>query len=410
MRRRLFPNFIGDYAKLEERQAVLERIMQAIGFSPENPYTLTVNDGTYNRVLIGKINGDYGIKIVNNAGATIVFADGHITADGITTGTLDADRIAAGSITVDKLNVIELSAITANAGVITAGTIYAEVINAGQFSDMNSLLPTTSIHGDKIQTGTLKADRIEANTIDVDQIKAHIITTDEIAYRNVDADYILQDNTIKNRVIYADINAEKIVTGTLVAVSMTIKDATSRLKFEDSGGYYQGEIFGYYTGDGHLALMARDYLILASDYDVLVDSDLVMMPGKNIHTNDIYADGGTIISLNNTYFYGNQIWYWNLYYYSDRKIKKDIKARFGNLADILKLEPKEFKYKEDKEGKKHIGLMVEDVEKVLPELIGTDDKGVKGVDITEMIPILIGAVKELKEEVELLKKGGLRGN
>ena len=229
MRRRIFPDFIGDVAKIEQRQAILERILQVIGFSPENPYTLTVNDGTLNRVLIGKINGDYGIKIVNDAGETIVFADGHITADGITTGTIDADVVNVVNIHADEITVGFLSASRIQGGVldfdnIVANNIKANEITVGVFSDFNSRLASQAIHGGKIQVGTLNANRIVADSIDVDQIKAHIITTDEMAYRNVDGNYVLMSQTVRNRALYADINASKIITGTLDASIVNVNN------------------------------------------------------------------------------------------------------------------------------------------------------------------------------------------
>jgi len=55
-------------------------------------------------------------------------------------------------------------------------------------------------------------------------------------------------------------------------------------------------------------------------------------------------------------------------------------------------------------------LIAQEVEKVLPNLVGIDKDGARGVDIAGIIPLLIGAVKELQKEVELLKGGKIDEN
>ena len=51
-----------------------------------------------------------------------------------------------------------------------------------------------------------------------------------------------------------------------------------------------------------------------------------------------------------------------------------------------------------------IGVIAQEVEKVLPELVYTDEAGFKSVDYTKLSPILIEAVKELKTEKDELEK------
>ena len=48
--------------------------------------------------------------------------------------------------------------------------------------------------------------------------------------------------------------------------------------------------------------------------------------------------------------------------------------------------------------------LVGQVEEVLPEIISENDKGLKTVEYTAIIPVLIEAIKELKAEIDELKK------
>ena len=198
MRYRRVPSLGADYIQTIARINILERIVQAIGFTPDFPYTLNVNDGTRNRVLIGKINGDYGIKIVNNAGVEIVFADGHISATGITTGTLDASIV----------NVTNL-----NADSIVAGTITATMISGGTLNC--SLMTVSNLSASSITTGVMSGDRINVGTLDADRIKSHDITSDQLST----GELISQSAQIKDGVIESahigSLNAGVINAGTL---------------------------------------------------------------------------------------------------------------------------------------------------------------------------------------------------
>lgn len=66
---------------------------------------------------------------------------------------------------------------------------------------------------------------------------------------------------------------------------------------------------------------------------------------------------------------------------------------------------------ESKPQKEQIGFSAQEVQKVLPQLVSTDEKGYLSVNYTAMIPILVEAIKEqqalieaLQKEVEALKK------
>ena len=50
-----------------------------------------------------------------------------------------------------------------------------------------------------------------------------------------------------------------------------------------------------------------------------------------------------------------------------------------------------------------IGLLAQELEEVLPNLVFTDDEGRKLVDYVSLIPVLIDAVQTLQQEVDMLK-------
>lgn len=102
------------------------------------------------------------------------------------------------------------------------------------------------------------------------------------------------------------------------------------------------------------------------------------------------------------------------YYISDARLKKDLTKIDSPLEKIMKLNGYNFTWKKD--GKKDMGLIAQEVEKVFPNLVGEykdpDSKETyKNVEYGHMIAPLIEAIKEqqsqieeLKREVEALKK------
>lgn len=93
---------------------------------------------------------------------------------------------------------------------------------------------------------------------------------------------------------------------------------------------------------------------------------------------------------------------------SDEKLKTNIAETKYGLDHILRLEPKEFDWKEKLNGRHDIGFIAQEVQEVVPELV-KEVEGLNGdeshlsVDYTKVVPILVNAIKELKEEINELK-------
>jgi hypothetical protein len=63
------------------------------------------------------------------------------------------------------------------------------------------------------------------------------------------------------------------------------------------------------------------------------------------------------------------------------------------------------KYKTDPAGTRRSFLIAQDVLAVLPEAVNTqgDDNDTLGLQYTDVIPLLVAAIKELKDEIAALK-------
>lgn len=88
--------------------------------------------------------------------------------------------------------------------------------------------------------------------------------------------------------------------------------------------------------------------------------------------------------------------------YSDASLKKDVKTIENALDKTKELRGVEFTRIAD--DTKSIGVIAQELEKVLPELVLTDDEGIKSVNYAQITGLLIEAVKELSAKVEELSK------
>jgi len=95
---------------------------------------------------------------------------------------------------------------------------------------------------------------------------------------------------------------------------------------------------------------------------------------------------------------------------SDRRFKKDITPFEPVLSKLSALQPVHYYWRAADFPERHFGndrtygLVAQDVEQVLPELVVTNADGYKAVDYSELPLLTIEAVKELKAENDALKQ------
>ena len=63
----------------------------------------------------------------------------------------------------------------------------------------------------------------------------------------------------------------------------------------------------------------------------------------------------------------------------------------------------EYNLIKDLEKKNQIGVIAQDIEKIIPEVVYTDEKGMKSVAYQNLTAVLIEAVKELSNKVNELE-------
>jgi hypothetical protein len=93
---------------------------------------------------------------------------------------------------------------------------------------------------------------------------------------------------------------------------------------------------------------------------------------------------------------------------SDIRLKENIIPIKNALEKISKLQGVEFDFKDSKDygylNKHQIGFIAQEVEKVIPEIVGKNSDGILGISYQHLTAILIEAIKEQQSQIDSLKK------
>ena len=86
---------------------------------------------------------------------------------------------------------------------------------------------------------------------------------------------------------------------------------------------------------------------------------------------------------------------------SDERLKTNIKPVENALDKVIALRGVSFNWKEG--GAKAIGLIAQEVEEVIPEIVSQDENGYLGIRYNNLIGVLIEAIKDQQEQIDNLK-------
>ena len=147
---------------------------------------------------------------------------------------------------------------------------------------------------------------------------------------------------------------------------------------------------------------------LVSSYDGTVNNGIAIIntnTGTLVQNLIIFkrntTEVGSITSNNTTTTYVTS---------SDYRLKENVVEMTGALKRVSQLKPSRFNFIADAD-KTVDGFLAHEVQDIVPEAItgekdGVDEKGnpkYQGIDQSKLVPLLVGAIKELKAEIEILK-------
>ena len=369
-----------------------------------------VNDLRLKEIATGDESGTWGTSTNTNleliaeafsfgTEAITTNADAHATTidDGATdpgrslylkyTGTLDsACTITLGPNTVSKVWIIENATSGSQNIIISQGsgatvTIAADAVKVvysdggGSGAAVYDALSDLNLGGTPTATNLTVSSAVTADSVTAPTLTGSTsVKTPLIEFTDgTDSFSITSDGTIS--VAQAiDMNGKELILDADADTSITA-DVDDQIDFK-VGGTDQIQL-----NDGYLAPVTNNDIDLGT-------SSLQFKDGyfDGTLTTDTISNSGSITSA--TYFYS-----------SDAALKEDIQTIENPLEKVQALRGVSYKWKDT--GRKDIGLVADEVQEVLPELVVENEH--KQMDYGHMIGLLVEAIKEQQKEIEELK-------
>jgi Chaperone of endosialidase/Collagen triple helix repeat (20 copies) len=129
----------------------------------------------------------------------------------------------------------------------------------------------------------------------------------------------------------------------------------------------------------------------------------------NDHTGNVGI--GAAPSWNYKLWVAGNAWTTGSWGSSDVRFKRNIISLSNQLSSIMQLRGVTFEWRKEEfpqmnfDNGTQIGLIAQEVEKIFPELVKTDDKGYKAVAYDKLTAVLVEGMKEQQKEIEMIQSG-----
>lgn len=389
--------------------------------------TITSDSGSFGRVIgsIGSTNGvvsgssqvDYsGLSGINNdivSASTdsdrvnFTINDGNITADligGVISGSVQVDHDSTTNYVDDEHVDHGTVIISGSSGLTGSGDIrnsvniqldygnsgnnIIDVAGDGSTSDSSKMLFSDSgglssitisgsllrVNGDGVISG---AAQLANSTISNESLNA------------ATGSYL----TSSGSVAFSDITDKPgyLVSNLVPGSNVTITSGSGTLTIASTGGGGGG---GGGVGTLQQVTTSGSVTNVAVEFSNSTDS-------TSKTTGAVIIGGG--LGVNNTINAGGDV---IAYASSDERLKDNIKPIENPLEVISQISGNTFDWNSEKQNiynGKDYGVIAQEIQKVMPELVDTRDNGYLAVKYDKIVPLLIESIKELKKEIEELK-------
>jgi|WetSurMetagenome_2_1015567.scaffolds.fasta_scaffold02324_12 trimeric autotransporter adhesin len=91
---------------------------------------------------------------------------------------------------------------------------------------------------------------------------------------------------------------------------------------------------------------------------------------------------------------------------SDLRLKENIADLTYGIQSLMQLRPVSYTWKNSTDNKEHLGLIAQDVEKVINEVVdkGSDPLHTLGLNYSELVPVLIKSIQDQQKQIDELRK------
>ncbi len=92
---------------------------------------------------------------------------------------------------------------------------------------------------------------------------------------------------------------------------------------------------------------------------------------------------------------------WNTF--SDARLKTNLSVIQDPMNKIQQVSGYYYYWKEGEDEDRQVGVIAQEIEAILPEIVSTDAEGIKSVDYSKLTPLLIEAIKAQQEQIQALE-------
>ena len=294
------------------------------------------------------------------------------------------------TLTVDSDIVADL----VNVSDLVAGNLTGTLQTAAQ-SNITSLGTLTSLNVDgsivatdaTLLSLTVDSD-IVADLVNVSDLVAGNLTgtLQTAAQSNITSLGTLTGLEVSGTVTITGNDAIQIPVGETGDRPVTVSDGM--LRYNSTSGEFEGYISGTWDSIGggvesSLAVSDITTITLTATSDVTAD----ILCGSDVYAGNVYATG-TMEGFSNTTK-------------SDSRLKTNVRGIQSALDIIESLEGVRYT---DKMGNERVGLIAQQTERVLPEVVHLGNDGFYSISYGEIVGVLVEAVKELQKNKQDKKK------
>ena len=361
---------------------------------------LTIAPNTVSRLqfIENATTGSQIITIKQGSGATVNIPNGQVKAvylDGAGSGAAVVDAFTnlnlGGTTVVDDLTISDDLTVTDDlivngdidleGSIDVNGTMEADAITLGGTA-LASLFSPLAGGGDIVTTGALNSGSITSGFGSIDNGSSTITTTGAISAGSLTANGGVTIDNITIDGTEIDLSSGDLTID--VAGEITLDSDDGVIRFKDAGtqiGNFANNSSNFHV---NVSVQDKDFVVNGNDGGSTITAMTLDMSGAGAATfnNDVTA-------------------------FSDKRLKTDISNIENGLDKVMKMQGVHYKRNDIEDAKPQIGVLAQDIEAIVPEVVLTADDEIqtKSVDYGKLTAVLIEAIKDLKAEIDELKKG-----
>lgn len=337
---------------------------------------IIISQGSGANVTIGP--GDAKCVYLDGAGSGAAVVDAFVDLD-LSGGSVNVGTVKtnSGDMTFDSAGDIILDADGANISFKDGGTEIATLNNASNNFEIESKVSDADI----LIKGNDGGSGITALTFDMSAagnatFNGSVTGASAVFDGGVAVDNITIDGT------EIDLSSGDLTLDVAGEINLDSDDGV--IRFKDAGtqiGNFANNSSNFHV---NVSVQDKDFVVNGNDGGATITAMTLDMSGAGAATfnNDVTA-------------------------FSDKRLKTDISNIENGLDKVMKMQGVHYKRNDIEDAKPQIGVLAQDMEAIVPEIVLTadDDMQTKSVDYGKLTAVLIEAIKDLKAEIDELKKG-----